>query len=322
MKIIDLHCDTILSCITENCSLDSNSCHIDLSKLACGGSLAQCFALFIPTNETLKEHYPSLQSYEPWQLYKQMLLCYRQQLAAYPDRIRPALSPADIHSNSVSGAISSILTVEDGVGIDGQISRVDEMFADGVRMLALTWNWENCIGFPNSEDSAAHSTLGLKDFGFEVVSRMNDLGMIVDVSHFSEAGFYDVARVSRKPFVASHSCCRALKDHPRNLTDQQLKTIGDCGGVVGINFYDGFLGDLSGVTTADAILSHMRHIRNKAGIESLAWGSDFDGIESTLEFRDYSGFPFLLSALEKDFSDDEIDMICYKNFLRVFSEQF
>ena len=319
LKIIDLHCDTVLSCFVHEESFRNRPGHISTEKLASGGCLAQCFALFIPTYETAEEY--GLRKTDPWQLYKDMLSCYRENMEKCADVIRPALSPSDLAENSGGGMMSSLLTVEDGVEIDGKIERLDEMYRDGVRMLALTWNYENCIGYPNSADESLHTSCGLKEFGFEAVQRMNELGMIVDVSHLSEAGFYDVARCSLKPFIASHSCCRALKDHSRNLTDAQLKTIGECGGVVGINFYDVFLGDGNGFTSVDAVISHMRHIKNRAGIESLAWGSDFDGIESTLEFHDYSGFPALLSALEKEFTPDEIDRINSKNFLRVFSEQ-
>lgn len=319
LKIIDLHCDTMLSCLVREESFRSRHGHISAEKLISGGCLAQCFALFIPTYDAAEEY--GFEKTDPWQIYKALLLCYRRNMEKCADVIRPAFSPSDLAENSGKGMMSSILTVEDGVEIDGKIERLDEMYYDGVRMLTLTWNYENCIGYPNSADENLHISRGLKEFGFETVRRMNELGMIIDVSHLSEAGFYDVARSSAKPFVASHSCCRALKDHSRNLTDAQLKTVGECGGIVGINFYDVFLGDNHGFTSVDAVIAHMRHIKNRAGIESLAWGSDFDGIESTLEFCDYSGFPALLSALEKEFTPDEIDRINSKNFLRVFSEQ-
>ena len=223
--------------------------------------------------------------------------------------------------NARSGFLSSILTIEDGVELDGKLDRLDTVYADGVRMMALTWNYENCIGYPNSPDPFEHTRRGLKPFGFEALEKMNELGIIIDVSHLSEAGFFDVASHSKKPFIASHSCCRALKDHSRNLTDTQLRTLADAGGVVGVNFYDVFLGDRGGMTAIEDIVRHLLYLRDRAGIESLAFGSDFDGIESTLEFRDYSGFPQILRALEAYFTDDEIDRICHGNFLRVFAAQ-
>ena len=130
-----------------------------------------------------------------------------------------------------------------------------------------------------------------------------------------------MAAHSKKPFVASHSCCRALKDHPRNLTDDQLRVLADAGGVVGINFYDQFLGGRDGYTAVDDIVRHILHVRDMAGVDAIAFGSDFDGIESELEFGDYAGFPQLLRALEKHFTEDEIDRISSENFLRVFAAQ-
>ena len=317
LKIIDLHCDTILGCYIGKNTLRDYPGHISAEKLRAGGSLAQCFALFIPTHDSSIRHLG--EERDPWDVYQDLHRCYRENLAACADIIRPALCPADIRKNRDEGYISSILTVEDGAEINGRMERLEQLFHDGVRMIALTWNYENCFGFPNSPDHEEHTKRGLRPFGFEAVERMNDLGIIVDVSHLSEAGFYDVAQHSRKPFAASHSCCRALADHPRNLTDDQLRTIGNTGSIVGINFYDLFLGAKPGYTDIDSIIRHMEYAKNKAGIESVAIGSDFDGIESTLEFGDYSGFHQLLAAMEKSFTEEEIDLICRKNFLRVFS---
>ena len=319
MRIIDLHCDTILNCYLNGENLHTYSGHINLDKLKKGGCLAQCFALFIPTHDAALECFE--QEKDPWELYQDLLSVYQENIKLCSDVIRPAFSADDILSNRDAGYLSSILTVEDCVEIEGQIERFDQVFRDGVRMMALTWNYENCIGFPNSADDVLHTTKGLKPFGFDAVEKMNDLGIIIDVSHLSEAGFYDVAAHSKKPFAASHSCCRALQNHPRNLTDRQLKTLADKGGIVGVNFYDQFLGDLGGHTTIESIVRHVLYMREKAGIESICLGSDFDGIESSLEFKDYSGFPAIIAALKKYLSDDEIDQICYGNFLRFFSEQ-
>lgn len=319
MRIIDLHCDTILNCYLNGENLHTYSGHINLDKLKKGGCLAQCFALFIPTHDAALECFG--QEKDPWELYQDLLSVYQENMKLCSDVIRPAFSADDILSNRDAGYLSSILTVEDCVEIEGQIERFDQVFRDGVRMMALTWNYENCIGFPNSADDHLHTTKGLKPFGFDAVEKMNDLGIIIDVSHLSEAGFYDVAAHSKKPFAASHSCCRALQNHPRNLTDRQLKTLADKGGVIGVNFYDQFLGNLGGYTTISSIVQHVLYMREKAGIESICLGSDFDGIESSLEFKDYSGFPAIIAALEKHLSDDEIDKICYGNFLRFFSDQ-
>ena len=318
MKNIDLHCDTILFCFEGNQSLRRFGGHINLEKLISGDCLAQCFALFIPTYETAVQYLH--REYDPWELYGMLLDCYRRNLTDSADYLRPALSADQVRENREKGFLSSILTVEDGVEIDGKLSRFDRVYDDGVRMMTLTWNYENCMGYPNSSDPKEHSR-GLKPFGVEAVGKMNELGMIIDVSHLSEGGFYDVAAHSKKPFAASHSCCRALRDHPRNLTDDQLRVLADAGGVVGINFYDQFLGGRDGYTAVDDIVRHILHVRDMAGVDAIAFGSDFDGIESELEFGDYAGFPQLLRAMEKHFTEDEIDKISSENFLRVFAAQ-
>ena len=318
MRNIDLHCDTILFCFEGNQSLRQFGGHINLEKLISGGCLAQCFALFIPTYETAVQYLH--REYDPWELYGMLLDCYRRNLADSADYLRPALSADQVRENREKGFLSSILTVEDGVEIDGKLSRFDRVYDDGVRMMTLTWNYENCMGYPNSSDPKEHSR-GLKPFGVEAVRKMNELGMIIDISHLSEGGFYDVAAHSKKPFVASHSCCRALKDHPRNLTDDQLRVLADAGGVVGINFYDQFLGGRDGYTAVNDVVRHILHVRDMAGVDAIAFGSDFDGIESELEFGDYAGFPQILRVLEQHFTEDEIDKISSENFLRVFSAQ-
>ena len=319
MNIVDLHCDTILGCYMKKQDLHTYDGHINLEKLKAGGSLAQCFALCVPTGDFIKRMLG--EDMEPWEMYRKLVDYYRTVVADASDVLRPAYSPEDIAENSRNGFMSAILTIEDAVELDGKIERVDQVYEDGVRMISLTWNFENSVAYPNSRDHIEHTTRGLKPFGFEAIERMNDLGIVIDVSHLSEAGFYDVAKHSRKPFAASHSCARALKDHPRNLTDDQLRTIGDTGSVVGVNFYDAFLNDREGYTTVDDVVRHVLYMRDHAGIDSLALGSDFDGIESTLEFRDFSGMPEILHALEKHFTGDELDKISHKNALRVFAAQ-
>lgn len=312
--VIDLHCDTMMGCYFRKTRLSDCEGHINIEKLRKGGCMAQAFALFIPTDGRKGRN-----GEDPWDLYKAMLKSWNNNIDENSAEIHRAFSADDIVKNNSEGYMSALLTVEDGIGIDGKTGRVDEMYSDGVRMLALTWNFENCIGYPNSSDPYLHR-LGLKPFGKQTVEHMNDLGMIIDVSHLSEGGFFDVAEISRVPFIASHSCARALRDHPRNLTDAQLKTFADHGGVVGINFCSDFLSEDRRNTYARDIVKHMSHIRNAAGIETLAWGSDFDGIESNMDFKDYSGFPILLDLLSKEFTEEEIDRINSGNFLRVMKD--
>ncbi len=314
--IFDLHCDTVLSLYTEGKTLTSWDGHINLSKLASCGNGVQSFAIFLATNDAAENHGVTE---PPYELFNSMAGVFAREISENSERISQVRCYEDIKKNLAEKKLSALLTLEDCVLFDGMTERVDEVYKKGVRIAALTWNYENSLGFPNSFDADAHQK-GLKPFGFEALERMNELGIIADVSHLSEGGFYDVARASKKPFIASHSCARALCDHSRNLTDDQLHVLGDKGGVCGVNFYSRFLVKDSDLTTAADIVRHMDHIRNKAGIEAVALGSDFDGIDCELDFRDYAGLPKLICEMETCFTEDEIELICGKNALRVFKE--
>jgi membrane dipeptidase len=174
-------------------------------------------------------------------------------------------------------------------------------------MLTLTWNYENELAFPNGQ------TGGLKETGLAFLAEMERLGMIADVSHLGDDGFWDVCRAAKKPFLASHSCCRALRPHRRNLTDPMLKALADRGGIVGVNFYADFLGESRESRLAD-IVRHARHIADTAGVDAVALGSDFDGIDCPLEFGDAAGMPQVAEALVRGgFTEAEAEKICWKN---------
>lgn len=306
--IFDLHCDTILECEERGLSLHRNPLQIDLCKLEAAGAYCQCFAIFVNQEACRKR---GVGAYER---YMQVLSCYRREMKENSSLIAPAFSAADIHENYAAQRISSILTVEGGEVLEGRLDRLDTLYQDGVRLLTLTWNYENEIAFPNGE------TGGLKPFGFQVVERMNELGMAVDVSHLSDSGFYDVIAHSKRPVAATHSCARALCSHKRNLTDDMMRELGRRGGIVGLNFYSRFLKENSDFSTMEQVLSHAKHIVSCAGIDALALGSDYDGMDCGLEWKDYAGMPKLLSRLSEYFSVHEMEKICYRNAERFFGE--
>ncbi len=316
MKLLDMHCDTILECYTKNCGLRKNNLHIDLEKLKKAGALGQFFALWIPMDEETEEYGVSG---TPYEIFTGMYALYKSEIEKNSDLIAPVLAYKDIEANEKAGKLSSILTIEDSALIDDKIERVDEMYEKGVRLMTLIWNHENCMAYPNSFDNEIHMK-GLKPFGIESVERMNKLGIIVDVSHLNEGGFYDVAKYSKKPFVASHSCARALCDESRNLTDDQLKCLGEKGGVVGVNFYSEFLAEKAPHTKVEDIVRHIDYMMNKAGSESVGLGTDFDGIDCTLDIENYGMMGKLVQALEKKYSADLVEKICYKNTLRIMKE--
>lgn len=320
MKIIDLHCDTIMHLWMGKKLADMKNTHINLAKLKAGHVGVQCFAIFVPTGSAAKmlDGFTTPEAYFD-HAYKRFL----EELNANAADIRQVFNAHDIDENLKQDRISAMLTVEDAVLLRGDIAVLDTYYEKGVRMMTLTWNYENSLGYPNSSDPKLHS-LGLKPFGIQTVERMNELGMIIDVSHLNEGGFWDVAKYSRTPFVASHSCARGLCDVSRNLTDAQLRAVAESGGLVGVNYYTRFVRplmseqDLS--TSIYDITRQLAYMRNVAGIEALALGSDYDGMESTLEWGDCSGTQLLIEGLEKEFSYSEIEKIAFGNAYRLFRE--
>lgn len=315
-SFIDLHCDTLLTMQLENSALENAPGHINLERLVNGGAMLQCFAAFIPSHDCAER---MRVRDDGWDFFLKQAALFESMCAQYPKQLGPVQSLADIEKNRAADRVSALLTVEDGACIEGDLKRLHRMYELGVRMMTLTWNYENCIAFPNSSDPGLHRK-GLKDFGLEVLDEMGRLGMVVDVSHLSEGGFWDVARRNKKPFVASHSCARALCDHSRNLTDEQLRALGDAGGVCGVNFYSKFLRQDAEHTENDDILRHMAYIADRAGIEAVALGSDFDGIDCTLEMENYGGMEHLGELIADRFGGDNAEKICRRNALRVFAD--
>ena len=303
MPFADLHCDTIAWMRHERLAgkamslRDTYEMHVNLEKLRASGYCLQNFALFVNLADTK----------DPWGTVLALAELYVSQTEKNRDWMTPCHTFADMEAARKEGKIASVLTVEEGGVCKGDLDNLRTLHRLGVRMLTLTWNHENEIGFPNGSDQ------GLKPFGYEFLAEMENLGVIADVSHLSDPGFWDVCRAAKKPFVASHSSCRALWPHRRNLTDEQIKALADRGGIAGVNFYADFLGDSPTTHTAD-IVRHMKHMRNVGGLEVVALGSDFDGIDCPLEMVDASGMGGLLREMEKaGFTQREIEAITWKN---------
>ena len=312
MKIVDLHSDTMWGCWNGRLSsLRKNNGHIDLEKLQKGGSLCQFFALYID--------WPNHKELRPYEIYCGMLETFKNEMASNADVIVQAYNYNDIVKNKADGKISAILAIEDGACFEGRIERVQQAYDQGVRHVGIMWNFENEIGFPCSADDRLHGK-GLKKFGFEVIEEMNRLGMIVDLAHSSKGVFMDVAAMKNIPLVSSHSYARTVRNHHRNLDDEQLKQIGESGGIVGIGYDGTFLNYDCFPFTYDRAIEHMKHIVDKAGIESLAFGSDSDGLETLGELGDFSNYPVFIERMEKHFTGREIDLISYGNALRIIRD--
>jgi len=309
MQIIDLHCDTMMHLIDQpQLKLKKNNLSVDIHKLKAGNGLAQFFALYID----LAEHPNALQR------CLSMLDVFYQQIEANSADIALARNYQEMRVLQQAGKISAFLTIEEGGVLQGHLENLRNFYRLGVRLMTLTWNYPNEIGYPNCEKR--YQIQGLTEFGQQVVHEMNSLGMIIDVSHLSDQGFYDVAHLSSKPFVASHSNARTVRDHGRNLTDEMIVLLARKGGVMGINFSGNFLGG-SAISKVEDMAAHIKHIYQVGGIDVLALGTDFDGIEYTLEIANMAEIHKLFEALSKNgFTANQIEKIAYKNALRVIQD--
>lgn len=325
MPFVDLHCDTVARLLAARRSgLPGNlrqgtGGHVDLETLQKSGYLLQNFALFVNLRGAPLSAAPAA---DPAGLYDQAMGCrgkdpleevltladlYWQELAENTDIAQPALSFQEMEQARQAGKVACLLTVEEGGVCRGQLPLLRTLYRLGVRMLTLTWNYPNELGFPNGQAG------GLTETGAAFLTEMETLGMILDVSHLSDEGFWDVCRLAQKPFAASHSCCRALWDHRRNLTDDMLRALGNRGCLVGVNFYAGFLGP-SPVSRLDDLTRHIRHMIDTAGLETVALGSDFDGIDCPLAWEDAGHMDRLILAMESaGFTPREIEAVCWKN---------
>lgn len=309
MKIIDLHCDTILHLIDQpHLKLYSNNLSVDIEKLKSGNSLAQFFALYI---DLAKQQ-------NPLQYCLRMVDTFHHEIEINNQHIALAQNYQEMCLNQQAGKISAFLTIEEGGALQGSLENLRNFYRLGVRLLTLTWNYPNEIGYPNCEEK--YEKQGLTDFGKQVVAEMNRLGMIIDVSHLSDQGFHDVATLSDKPFVASHSNARTIRNHRRNLTDSMIRLLAQKGGVTGINFSGNFLAG-SAWSRVDNMVHHIQHIVKVGGIDVVALGTDFDGIEYSLEIATIGEIDKLVKALElSNFSTGDIEKICYKNAMRIIKE--
>lgn len=317
MNIFDMHCDTLYRLYFESKdgnNLKTNSLQVDLDKLINTGAIGQFFAIFFDAKDE-KELRPGQ---TPWEVFTHMHKLYKEEIKKFPDLVKETLSYKDILLNKEIGAISSILTLEGAESIMGDMVKLKEAHNMGVRLMTLTWNHENELAYPNKFKEFRN--LGLKDKGIEAINLMNELGMIIDASHLSDGGFYDILKHSKKPFVASHSNARSLCDHPRNLTDEMIVALADRGGVTGLNFCSSFL-DGSSLCKIDDLVKHSLYLLNKGGEDFLSLGTDFDGIENHLEIANIGEMEKLDSALKKGgLKSSQLEKIYNKNILRVFKE--
>jgi len=307
MIIVDTHCDTLMALAEpDNRFTNGNPLHVTPERLRDGGVTLQVCALFAgpagPNGQG--KDAPRAQADAQLQMLPTLLA----------DGLRKVDSPFD----AAEGEPHIMLSIEGGEIIGDSIETLNHFRRLGVRLFSLTWNNENLLAYPHCADGQN----GLKPFGRDVVAELARLGIAVDVSHLGEGGFWDLIFHAEKPPMASHSCCRKLCNHTRNLTDDQIRALIGAGGWIGVNFYAAFLSD-TGEADLDTLVRHIAHIAELGGIRHVGFGSDFDGIDAPPLGLEHPGkMPALLQALRSHgFSEDEVEGIAGKNFL-CYMKQF
>ncbi|MFV9568253.1 dipeptidase [Thermoanaerobacter mathranii] len=300
---VDFHCDTLYRLVDKKIDFTERSKegHVDLQRMKEGKVHLQVFAVFVDPTQTRKNAATMALK----------MIDKMHKIIEEIEEFRLILKGEDIDKAKQEGKIGALLSIEGGEALEGETSLLRMFYKLGVRALTLTWSLRNDLG--DGVDGVKEA--GLTSFGREVVKEMNRLGMIVDVSHLNEKGFWDVVELSEKPIIASHSNAKTLCSHRRNLTDEQIKAIAQKGGVIGINFAPQFLRD-EGQATLEDVLNHIDYICELVGEDYVGFGSDFDGIESTPEgLKDISYFPAILEGLiKRGYTQEQIAKITHKNF--------
>jgi len=288
MKYFDLHCDTIYFLIEGQQHLQENDLHVSLRAGEGLKPWCQTFAIYIPEE---------CKGSVAWKFYQDALACFKQELQKNSKRIALCFNGAQIYETLEAGLCAALLSVENASALGGDCTKLETMHQDGVRSITLTWNGVNEVGC----GMLSGETSGLTPFGKNLIREMNRLGMAADVSHLNRVGFWDVFD-SGVSMIASHSNAASVWEHPRSLTDDQIKGLIERKGLMGICFANGFLGEGED-TGRDAVLRQVRHVLELGGEKILAIGSDFDG---TLVHSELNGVR-CIELLYQYLSDHGID---------------
>ena len=312
--IIDTHCDTLMHLIpqqrprkTRKLGERSEEGHIDLPRLIEGGVTCQTFAMYTGNKHITPD--ATLNALKMVDVFYESI--------KRNDEIVAVTKPEEILNAKKSGKVSGMLSIEGAEPLMGDIGLLRVFYMLGVRMLSFAWNFRT----PFADGlGAKRAESKLPELGVQALEEMDKLGMIFDVSHLCDSNFWDVNEVMDGPFIASHSNCRALCDHPRNLTDEMIQALTEHNGVMGMNFAPAFVAKDN--PSVEDLVDHIDHIVNLVGPDCVGIGADFDGISQTPKgLEDVSKLPNITRVLVKrKYSDEDITKILGGNYLRVFKK--
>ncbi|WP_343554403.1 dipeptidase [Pantoea sp.] len=302
--------------------------HLDFPRMQQGGFAGGLFAMFVPPPRYVQEVAPqrAAEKLAPLEILRQQLDILKALAAQSAGRARLCLTAADIAACRADNVLALVAHIEGADGFDADGEALEAFYQAGVRSIGPFWNLPNRFGegvtgkFPNSPDSGP----GLTAAGEALIAAANRHHMLIDVSHMNEKAFWDTARLSSAPLVATHSNAHALCPQPRNLTDDQLRAIRDSGGVVGVNFGNAFLradGKRDTDTSLIEIGKHIAHLIAIMGRDHVAIGSDFDGISVPEALKDVTGLPPLYALLRSlDYDQSALEQLAWGNWQRVLQQ--
>ncbi len=300
-KVIDAHCDTAGEILKRNEALYTNEGHLSLERMLCFDSYVQFFAAWVSKHEP-----------KPYLCAVRMLKNLKKEIKKHQDIIEEVRTFSELRSVIERKKCGAVLALEDGRSLEGKTENLHRFYDMGVRAVCLAWNDDNEL----TDGIASERGGGLTVFGKKILNEMNRLHMIADVSHITEKGFWDVSELSNCPFMASHSNCKAICGHRRNLTNEQIRALIDKDGFIGINLYSAFLSN-DGTADMKTILNHIEHILELGGENILGLGSDFDGMDRLPSgISHVDDYIKLFEEMQKiGYSDVLIDKITHKNML-------
>jgi len=310
--LVDLHTDALYEhiCGRKDITQRSDKGHLDLPRMKEGGVNGQVFAVWVSPTQLKPDEYCgfAIKGAEAFDR-----VCGRS-----ADMVAPARNPDEFRQAVVSGRIAAVLAVEGGHALEGRLQNLDRLFEHGARALTVTWCNSNELGDSSSDESKPHN--GLSPLGRQAVRRMNELGMIIDVSHSADRTVFDILDASLSPVIASHSGIRASRDFDRNLTDEQIRAISANGGVIGVVFLPYFLREPEERASIEDVLDTVDHICQLVGPDHAALGSDFDGFSGALPgLEDVTKMGAIGAGLRRrGFPEGDITKVLGRNFLRVW----
>lgn len=307
MDLFDGHCDTILKCYLEGGGLRRQTGHLDLERRRGKGRWAQFFATFGSPED--------MPGRSLWEVFLEEYALFRSEMDANADLAVFCRTGAEAEAAFAAGKTAAFLSAEGAELLDCDLDKLRLAHRMGVRIVNITWNHPNALSGTNAEEQDR----GLSEQGKAFVKTMGELGMLVDVSHLSDPGFWDVMEITDRPVVATHSNSRAVFPHPRNLTDEQFTAIINTNGVAGLNMYAGFLGD---DPDFDTVVSHLEHFLALGGENNVSIGGDWDGITSMPQGM--SGIQDMEKLYEhllrRNYSEALLEKVFYSNLMRVVNE--